>query len=55
MWRKVQTVLKPGSGRKLRLAIAGVPTLCSDFVRIYSHMELETGIELTVPESHRDE
>jgi hypothetical protein len=46
--RKVQTGVKPGTGRKLRLAIAG-------FQAFNPHIRLETGFELTKLESNRDE
>ncbi|OGH29787.1 MAG: hypothetical protein A3E40_02225 [Candidatus Levybacteria bacterium RIFCSPHIGHO2_12_FULL_37_9] len=46
--RKVQTGIKPGMGRKLRLAITGVLVL-------YPHAVLRTGSELTGLESNRDE
>ena len=46
--RKVQTGVKPGTGRKLRLGIAG-------FQVFFPHIRLETGFELTRLESNRDE
>jgi len=47
-YRKVQTGVKSGMERKLRLVIAGVQAL-------YPHVELETDSELTEFESNRDE
>ena len=46
--RKVQTGVKTGMERKLRLVIAGV-------LALYPHAALETGFELTRLESNRDE
>ena len=46
--RKVQTGVKTGMERKLRLVIAGV-------LALYPHAALETGSELTELESNRDE